>query len=64
MAAQAVRELVTWASSDARLERLTAETAVDNLPSRRVLEVNNFRITGTREDAEDGSLLTWERMVR
>ena len=64
LAARAVTELVVWASSDPRLERLTAETAVDNLPSQRVLEVNNFRVTGTREDADDGSLLTWERMVR
>ena len=60
MAGRAVTELVAWAASDSRVERITAETAVDNLPSQRVLEINGFRVTGTREDPEDGRLFTWE----
>lgn len=64
IAGRAVTDIVAWATSDARVERITAETSVDNLPSQRVLEVNGFWITGTREDAEDGSLFTWEKSVR
>ena len=63
IAGRAVTDVVAWAAADARIVRITAETSVDNLPSQRVLEVNGFRITGTREDAEDGSLFTWEKSL-
>ena len=38
---------------------LTAGTSVDNPGSQRVLEKNGFVRTGTREDPEDGALITW-----
>ena len=38
-----------------------AETAVTNLPSRRVLKRNGFARTGERMDAEDGPCIRWER---
>ncbi|MEO6798761.1 MAG: GNAT family N-acetyltransferase [Rhodanobacter sp.] len=63
LAARAVRDLVAWASSDSRIDRITAETALDNPPSQRVLEGSGFLVTGSRKDPEDGDLLTWERRV-
>ena len=38
---------------------LTVETSVDNPASQRVLEKNGFVKTGTRDDPEDGALITW-----
>jgi RimJ/RimL family protein N-acetyltransferase len=38
---------------------LTAETSIDNPASQRVLVSNGFVQTGTRDDPEDGSLITW-----
>jgi RimJ/RimL family protein N-acetyltransferase len=38
---------------------LTVGTGVDNLASQRVLERNGFVKTGTRDDPEDGALVTW-----
>lgn len=38
---------------------LTVETSVDNPASQRVLERNGFVKTGTRDDPEDGALVTW-----
>jgi RimJ/RimL family protein N-acetyltransferase len=38
---------------------LTVETSVDNPASQRVLERNGFARTGTRDDPEDGALITW-----
>ena len=38
---------------------LTAGTSVDNPGSQRVLEKNGFVRTGTRDDPEDGLLITW-----
>ncbi|MDB5703985.1 MAG: GCN5-related N-acetyltransferase [Sphingomonas bacterium] len=38
---------------------LTAGTSVDNPGSQRVLEKNGFVRTGTRDDPEDGALITW-----
>lgn len=63
LAAGAVKDLAAWATADSRIDRITAETAVDNPPSQRVLERNGFRITGRRRDPDDGDLLTWERKV-
>jgi RimJ/RimL family protein N-acetyltransferase len=60
LAGRAVAELVAWAAADPRVARVTAETAVGNLPSQRVLERNGFRTTGCREDAEDGPVLIWQ----
>lgn len=60
-AGRAVADLVAWAVSDPRIDRITAETATDNLPSQRVLECNGFRIAGTREEPEDGVVTVWQR---
>jgi RimJ/RimL family protein N-acetyltransferase len=38
---------------------LTVGTSVDNPASQRVLEKNGFIRTGTRDDPEDGVLITW-----
>lgn len=38
---------------------LAVETSVDNPASQRVLEKNGFVRTGTRDDPEDGALITW-----
>jgi len=38
---------------------LTAATSVDNPGSQRVLEKNGFLSTGTRDDPEDGPLISW-----
>lgn len=40
---------------------LTAETAVDNLPSQTALQRNGFIRTGERTDPEDGPLYLWRR---
>ncbi len=41
----------------------TAETAVGNAASIRVLEKVGFRRVGAREDAEDGALILWEKAL-
>ena len=38
---------------------LTAATSVDNPGSQRVLDRNGFIRVGTRDDPEDGALITW-----
>jgi len=62
-ATRAVTDIVAWAGTDSRIDRISAETAVDNRPSQRVLEANRFRVIGSRRDPEDGDLLIWERSV-
>jgi RimJ/RimL family protein N-acetyltransferase len=56
-----VAALVAWAEADPRVRAITAETHVDNVPSQRVLAINDFEITGGRLDPEDGELLCWCR---
>ena len=58
-AAAAIAELLDWARSKPDIAAVTAETAVDNLPSQRVLERNGFVRVGGRIDAEDGPLICW-----
>jgi RimJ/RimL family protein N-acetyltransferase len=58
-AAAAIAELVDWARSEPGIAAVTADTAVDNLPSQRVLERNGFIRAGGRIDAEDGPLICW-----
>lgn len=43
--------------------RITAETAIDNLPSQKVLAANGFVRVGRRHDAEDGELVLWVRDI-
>lgn len=59
-ATRAVARVVAWADGDSRVRRLTAEIAVDNVASQRVLERNGFLRCGERVDPEDGALLCWE----
>ncbi|MDL5364606.1 GNAT family N-acetyltransferase [Xanthomonas sp. NCPPB 2654] len=63
-ATRAVAAVAQWARHDPRVHRLTADTAVDNHASQRVLERNGFRRSGERVDPEDGPLLCWELDVR
>jgi RimJ/RimL family protein N-acetyltransferase len=58
-AGRAVGDVVAWASSDARIAALTANTATANLFSQRTLERNGFRKVGARVDKEDGLLICW-----
>ncbi len=59
IAGRAVAELLAWARADWRVATVTAETAIDNAASQRVLEANGFARTGEREDEEDGALFCW-----
>lgn len=59
VATHAVADLLRWAQIDARVRCVSAETAVDNLASQRVLERNGFRVTGRRVDPDDGPVLCW-----
>lgn len=64
LASRAVGDILRWLSDDPRVERVTAETAVDNAASQRVLERNGFSRCGARHDAEDGQLICWEIAIR
>jgi RimJ/RimL family protein N-acetyltransferase len=63
IATRAVAEVLAWARGDRRVTTVTAETAVDNDASRRVLETNGFVKSGEREDEEDGPLFCWSAGV-
>jgi RimJ/RimL family protein N-acetyltransferase len=58
-ATQAISLLIGAARDDPRIRRLTAETAVGNLPSQRVLEANGFKKTGASLDAYEGEMIVW-----
>ncbi|HEY1653528.1 MAG TPA: GNAT family protein [Candidatus Tumulicola sp.] len=60
----AVAAMVAGAMLDPSVDMLTAETAVHNLASQRVLERNGFARTGTRIDVEDGEVIGWSRRLR
>jgi [ribosomal protein S5]-alanine N-acetyltransferase len=60
-ATEAVEALVTQLLSSASIVAITANTAVGNLASQRVLEKNGFRQTGKSSNEEDGDLLVWMR---
>jgi RimJ/RimL family protein N-acetyltransferase len=62
-ASAAVAHVIQIAAADPKINRLTAETAVSNPASGRVLEKNGFTSTGNRVDVEDGDLILWERAV-
>ncbi|MGR4864242.1 GNAT family N-acetyltransferase [Caulobacter sp. LARHSG274] len=59
VARRGVAALLDWARGDDRVSTVTAETAVDNLASQRVLEVNGFERFDSRTDEEDGPLFCW-----
>jgi len=58
-ATMAVGLLLQAARADPKVQRLLAETAVDNTASKLVLQRNGFKHAGTRMDAEDGPLDLW-----
>jgi RimJ/RimL family protein N-acetyltransferase len=60
----AVGAIAGWAREDARVDRLRAETAMDNAASQKVLVANGFARIGERVDAEDGPLIVWELLAR
>jgi len=60
LATRAVAEMRHLAAGDARIHRLTAETAADNVASQRVLTANGFAQAGSRIDPEDGPLILWQ----
>lgn len=62
-ATRAVAMIVRIASADANIHTVTAETALSNIASNRVLGINGFERTGTRTDPEEGDLVTWRRSV-
>lgn len=59
IAGRAVGEIVAWARGDDRVGAITAETAVANIASQRLLIRNGFIQAGERIDDEDGPLLCW-----
>ena len=63
IATEAIGAIIDWARRHPDLRRITAETAVSNRPSQRVLEHNGFVRTGERVDVEDGLLMCWARDV-
>lgn len=58
-ATAAVALLVAEARADPRITALTAETAVANRASQRVLEANGFLPDGRGWDADEGETLKW-----
>ena len=52
-------EIIAWARADKRVLAVTADTAVHNAASQRVLLRNGFSQFGERVDDEDGPLLCW-----
>jgi RimJ/RimL family protein N-acetyltransferase len=62
-ATRGLAALVAWARSDPAVDWLTAETAVGNVVSQRVLAANGFVSVGSRYDREDGDLFLWRTEV-
>jgi RimJ/RimL family protein N-acetyltransferase len=58
-ATRAVAIVIQTALADAALRALTAQTALDNLPSQRVLEANGFAAIGRAQDADEGEMIVW-----
>jgi ribosomal-protein-alanine N-acetyltransferase len=59
LATAAVRELLQVAFSDTGVVEVYAETATDNVPSRRVVEKAGFRHLGRRATDADGIVDQW-----
>ncbi|RYX82451.1 N-acetyltransferase [bacterium] len=57
---RAVRDFLCWAENHPLIREVLVETAVDNLPSQKVLEHNSFSRVGERLDEEDGPLFCWK----
>lgn len=63
IATRAIGAVVAWARIAPHVSAITAETAIDNIPSQQVLARNGFERTGERFDAEDGQLICWRCVV-
>ncbi|MFZ5979028.1 MAG: GNAT family N-acetyltransferase [Candidatus Zixiibacteriota bacterium] len=61
LATEGVRLLLAEAFSKPEVTAVTAETAVGNTASGRVLEKAGFIRTGRRDAPEDGPVITWRR---
>ncbi|GGL95670.1 N-acetyltransferase [Deinococcus aerophilus] len=59
LATEAVRALVAWLHARPDVQTVTAQTALHNRASERVLEKLGFVRTGTGWDEEDGELTQW-----
>jgi RimJ/RimL family protein N-acetyltransferase len=60
---KAIADIVIWARQNPAINALTAETAISNIPSQKILESNGFTRIGTRHDADDGDLYCWHLRV-
>lgn len=58
-ATRAVALLIDAARTDERISALTAETALVNLPSQRVLIANGFADVGRGMDDDEGETIVW-----
>jgi RimJ/RimL family protein N-acetyltransferase len=58
-ATRAVALLIEAARSDDRVGAITAETALANLPSQRVLIANGFEDVGRGMDDDEGETVVW-----
>ena len=58
-ATRGLAALLAWARRDPAVDWVTAETAVGNFASHRVLDANGFAQVGSRYDREDGDLFLW-----
>lgn len=58
-ASRGLAALLDWARRDPDVELVTAETAVGNYASQRVLSANGFTQIASRYDREDGDLFLW-----
>jgi RimJ/RimL family protein N-acetyltransferase len=55
--------MIEIARADPAIDTLTAQTVVNNVASRRVLEKNGFEGTGKRVDPQDGQLDCWAKVL-
>ena len=62
-ATRAVALILEKAAADPRIRAVTAETALANLPSQRVLVANGFADVGRGHDDEEGETIVWRREV-
>lgn len=62
-ATRAVALALAAAGDDPRLTAITAETALGNLASQRVLIANGFIDVGRSHDDEEGEMIVWRREI-
>jgi RimJ/RimL family protein N-acetyltransferase len=62
-ATRAVALALAAAGDDPRISAITAETALGNLRSQRVLLANGFTDVGRSHDDEEGEMIVWRREI-